>query len=333
MSFKAILLNKSKGKNFSSGISDILKKELYQQKGDTLVKLDYSSINYKDALAITNKGPIVAVWPMIPGIEGVGTVVECKTNKHKIGQTVILSAPMVGISHWGCLSQYAYVDSDWLIPLPEQLTPWQAMTIGIAGYTAALCVLAILNHGVKPNDGKVLVTGATGGVGSFAIMLLAKMGYQVTASTGKKNEHAYLTKLGAAEIIDRSALAEAGKPLQSQLWSAAVDTLGSHTLANVCAQIKYGGVVAACGLAQGIEFPATVAPFILRGITLSGIDAVMASDEKRSIAFGILAKHIDFDRLEEVGHTIGLHECIDAAEKIIAGQVTGRFVVDLNTVS
>lgn len=330
MSFKAILLSKSKGKNFSSCVTEILKRDLYQQEGDTLVKLDYSSINYKDALAITNMSPIVGVWPMIPGIEGVGTVVECKTNKYKIGQKVILSAPMVGISHWGCLSQYAYVDSDWLIPLAEQLTPWQAMTIGIAGYTAALCVSAILDHGIKPEDGRVLVTGATGGVGSFAIMLLAKMGYQIVASTGKTNEHAYLKKLGASEIIDRSILAESGKPLQSELWCAAVDTLGSHTLANVCAQIKYGGIVAACGLAQGMEFPATVAPFILRGITLSGIDAVKTSFEKRSIAFGILAKNLDFDRLKDIGHTIGLHECIDAAEKIIAGQVVGRFVVDLN---
>lgn len=329
MSFKAIMLTRDENKQFAKQIVDISKDSLLQQDGDTLIQLEYSSINYKDALALTNTSPVVRKWPMIPGIDGVGTVIECKTNKFQSGQKVILNSWGVGESHWGCLAQYAYLKSEWLIPLPEQLTPWQAMAIGTAGYTAALCVFAITNHGIKPSDGTILVTGATGGVGSIATILLAQLGYTVAASTGKPTEQAYLNKLGASEIIDRNTLAEPGKPLQKESWAAAVDTVGSHTLANVCAQIQYGGIVAACGLAQGLDFPSTVAPFILRGVTLSGIDAVLASTERRLDAWKTLANHIDPEYLKNIGHTISLAECFDAAEKLMKGQVTGRFVVDL----
>lgn len=332
MSFKAIMLTRDKSRRVSGSVTDISKTSLLAQDGDTLVKIDYSSLNYKDALALTNRGSIIHVWPMIPGVDGVGTVVECKSNKFKSGQKVLLTGGGVGVSQWGCLSQYTYIGEEYLTPIPEKFTSWQAMAIGTAGFTAALCVLSILNHGIKPADGRILVTGATGGVGSFAITLLAKLGYQVVASTGKLREKAYLIKLGATELIDRNRLIAQGEPLQKENWAAVVDSLGSHTLANACAQTKYGGIITTCGLAQGLEFPATVAPFILRSVTLAGIDAVMVSPEKRMMAFGILIKYLDTSYLEDIGQTIGLNECFDAAEKMIDGKIAGRFVVDVNAI-
>ena len=330
MSFKAILLDKNDTTGFSASIKTIDKQLLVTQQGDTLVKVLYSSINYKDALALTNKSPVVRQWPMVPGIDGVGTVIESNNDRYHAGDTVILNGWGCGETHWGCLAQYAYLKSDWLIPLPQNITPYQSMIIGTAGYTAALCVKRIVDFGIKPQSGTILVTGASGGVGSVAVALLSKLGYQVTASTGKLTDTEYLNKLGASNIIDSKQLKEAGKPLQKEQWSAVVDVVGSHTLANVCAQTQYGGIVACCGLAQGMDFPATVAPFILRGVTLAGIDSVMASYDNRIAAWNLLAQYLDDKILAHIGNTIRLDECVDTAQNMIAGQTKGRFVVDVN---
>lgn len=330
MSFKAILLDKNDTTGFSASIKTIDKQLLVTQQGDTLVKVLYSSINYKDALALTNKSPVVRQWPMVPGIDGVGTVIESSNDRYHAGDTVILNGWGCGETHWGCLAQYAYLKSDWLIPLPQNITPYQSMIIGTAGYTAALCVKRIVDFGIKPQSGTVLVTGASGGVGSVAVALLSKLGYQVTASTGKLTDKGYLHKLGASNIIDSKQLKEAGKPLQKEQWSAVVDVVGSHTLANVCAQTQYGGIVACCGLAQGMDFPATVAPFILRGVTLAGIDSVMVSYDNRIAAWNLLAQYLDDKILAHIGNTIRLDECVDTAQNMIAGQTKGRFVVDVN---
>lgn len=330
MSFKAILLEKGIDNGFSCTIKDISQETLLEQAGDTLIQIDYSSINYKDALALTNTSPVVRLWPMIPGIDGVGKVISCHTGRYQPGDKVILNGWGCGETHWGCLAQYAYLKADWLIPLPNQLTPQQAMAIGTAGYTAGLCVQRIIDHGVKPEHGKVLVTGASGGVGSIAITLLAKLGYQVTALTAKINESSYLTQLGATDFIDNQTFKNAGKPLQKEQWSAVVDVLGSHTLANACAQTQYGGIVVACGLAQGLDLPATVAPFILRGVTLAGVDSVMASYNKRVATWNMLAQYLDNDSLNHVAKTICLNESAEIANKMISGQIKGRFIVDVN---
>ncbi|WP_434777831.1 acrylyl-CoA reductase (NADPH) [Neisseria sp. Ec49-e6-T10] len=330
MNFNAIILNKSETLPFNASIAQVSQQELMQQDADTLIKIDYSTLNYKDALALTNSNPVVRKWPMIPGIDGVGTVVESKNNQFQIGQKVVLNGWGVGETHWGCLAQYAYLKSEWLIPLPAPISVWQAIALGTAGYTAALCVLKIMQHGVKPNDGSILVTGATGGVGSIAIALLAKNGYHITATTGKAQEKAYLERLGATTIIDRQAFSQAGKALQKEQWVAAVDVSGSHTLANICAQTYYGGIVTACGLAQGLDFPANVAPFILRGITLAGIDSVMAPKQARLQAWAFLAEHLDLTLLDDIAQTITLSQSFDKAKNIMAGQVKGRFVVDVN---
>ncbi|OCG10389.1 hypothetical protein A9G24_10250 [Gilliamella sp. App6-5] len=330
MSFNAIILEKEDAKGVTCSLKNVNKQQLLAQQGDTLIQVAYSSINYKDALAITNKSPVVRQWPMVPGIDGVGTIIECASGRYQKGEQVILNGWGCGETHWGCLTQYAYLQSDWLIPLPNNLTAYQSMIIGTAGYTAALCVQRIVDFGVKPQDGMVLVTGASGGVGSIAITLLTKLGYQVTASTSKTDEAHYLQKLGAANVIDSQTLKETGKPLQKELWSAVVEAVGSYTLANVCAQTQYGGIVACCGLAQGMDFPATVAPFILRGITLAGVDSVMASYDKRVLAWNLLAQHLDEEILSYVGRTITLNECVEVANKMIAGKIKGRFVVDVN---
>nr|WP_237397853.1 MULTISPECIES: acryloyl-CoA reductase [unclassified Gilliamella] len=258
------------------------------------------------------------------------SVVECASGRYQKGEQVILNGWGCGETHWGCLAQYAYLQSDWLIPLPNNLTPYQAMVIGTAGYTAALCVERIIDFGIKPHHGMVLVTGASGGVGSIAVALLTKLGYQVTASTSKIDEAHYLQKLGAVNVIDSQILKEAGKPLQKEQWSAVVDAVGSHTLANACAQTQYGGIVACCGLAQGMNFSATVAPFILRGVTLAGVDSVMASYDKRMSAWQLLSQHLDTETLADIGQTVTLNECIEVANNMIAGQIKGRFVVDVN---
>ncbi|OCG18708.1 MULTISPECIES: acrylyl-CoA reductase (NADPH) [unclassified Gilliamella] len=330
MSFNAIILEKEEATGVTCSLKNVNKQQLLAQQGDTLIQVAYSSINYKDALAITNKSPVVRKWPMVPGIDGVGCVVECASDRYQKGEQVILNGWGCGETHWGGLAQYAYLKSEWLIPLPNKFTAHQAMTIGTAGYTAALCIERIVDFGVKPHDGIVLVTGASGGVGSIAISLLAKLGYQVTASTSKIDEAYYLQKLGAVNVIDSQTLKETGKPLQKEQWSAVVDVVGSHTLANACAQTQYGGIVACCGLTQGMDLPATVAPFILRGVTLAGIDSVMASYDKRIAAWNLLAHHLDEEILSYVGRTITLNECVEVANKMIAGKIKGRFVVDVN---
>ena len=325
--FKAIQLTQSEDRKTHATVSDIDEAQL--PEGEVRVDVAFSSLNYKDALAITGKAPVVRKFPMVPGIDFAGTVAESSDARYKKGDAVILNGWGVGETHWGGLAQQARVKADWLVPMPEGLTAEQCMAIGTAGYTAMLCVMALQDRGVKPEAGPVLVTGANGGVGSIAIALLAHAGFTVHASTGRMGEAEHLKQLGATEIIDRATLNEAGKPLQKERWAAAVDALGSHTLANVCASLHYGGTVAACGLAQGMDLPASVAPFILRGITLAGVDSVMAPTARRVTAWGRLAKELPKDLLAANTERVGLAGAIDLAPRLLAGQVRGRVVVDV----
>ena len=299
-------------------------------EGDVTVQVAWSTLNYKDGLAITGKGPVVRKFPLTPGIDMAGTVIESAHPNWKTGDKVILNGWGVGETHSGCLAQKARLKGDWLVRLPDAFTERQAMAIGTAGYTAMLCVLALEKHGVKPADGEILVTGANGGVGSVAIMLLAKLGYTVIASTGRPAEEAHLKALGAAGIIDRKELAEPGKPLGRERWAGVIDSVGSTTLANACATTKYAGAVAACGLAGGADFPSTVMPFILRGVTLYGIDSVMAPSAKRIEAWQRLARDLDVAKLEANTAEIGLAEAIDVGAQLLEGKVRGRIVVDVN---
>ncbi len=321
--FKALLLENENG--FKASVQSIEKSRL--PPGDVTVAVAYSTLNYKDGLAITNQSPVVRQWPMVAGIDGAGTVLESNHPDWKAGDIFVHNGWGVGETHWGCLAETARLKGDWLIKLPSALTPRQAMAIGTAGYTAMLCVLALEDQGVKPETGEVLVTGATGGVGSVAIALLGKLGYTVVAATGKASEAAYLTSLGAKAVMDRALLSNAGKPLQKERWAAVVDPVGSHTLANALAQTRYGGVVAACGLAQGLDLPTTVMPFILRGVTLAGIDSVMAPHAKRQRAWHRLAQDLDPTLLESMIEEIPLEAAIGKAHELIAGQVRGRVVV------
>jgi acrylyl-CoA reductase (NADPH) len=325
--FKAILIKKDE-QGYRAELSDINDDQL--PEGDVTVKVDYSTLNYKDGLAITGKGPVVRSFPMIPGIDFSGRVENSNNILFKTGDKVILNGWGVGETHWGGLAQRARVKGDWLIPLPSKFNAQDARSSGTAGYTAMLCVMALENAGVKTTDGDILVTGANGGVGSFAIAILSKLGYRVVASTGRPEESAYLNKIGASEIIDRATLSVAGKPLQKERWAAAVDTVGSHTLANVCASLHYGGTVAACGMAQGLDLPASVAPFILRNIQLQGIDSVQCPKDKRIIAWDRLASDLQGTMLNEIGHLITLKEAIPTAAKLLNGEVRGRVVVDVN---
>jgi acrylyl-CoA reductase (NADPH) len=299
-------------------------------EGDVLIDVAYSTLNYKDGLAITGRSPVVRKWPMVPGIDLAGTVKESASSEWKPGDQVVLNGWGVGETHWGGLAQKARLKGEWLTPLPKSMTARQAMAIGTAGYTAALCVEALAKHGVTPDKGEVLVTGATGGVGSVAIALLAKAGFSVAAATGKASEGDYLKTLGAATIVDRAELAAPGKPMQKERWAGVVDSVGSHTLANACAQTRYGGYVAACGLAQGMDFPASVAPFILRGVSLLGIDSVMAPKAPRTAAWERLGRDLDLSLLDLIAHDIGLKEAPAAAQQLMDGKVTGRYVVDVN---
>lgn len=298
--------------------------------GDVRVRVSHSTLNYKDALAITGKGPVVRQFPMVPGIDLAGVVEESRHPDFKAGDAVLLNGWGVGEGHWGGLAEQARLNGDWLIPLPAGFSAAEAMALGTAGYTAMLAVLALERHGVTPERGEVLVTGANGGVGSVAIALLAKLGYRVAASTGRPEEAEYLRSLGAAEIVERASLSEPGRPLGRERWAGAIDSLGSHTLANVCASTRYGGCVAACGLAQGMDFPATVAPFILRGVTLAGIDSVMRPRADRLEAWSRLARDLDKRLLAPITRTIGLEEVIPTAGELLAGKVRGRVVVDVN---
>ena len=298
--------------------------------GDVTVQVAWSTLNYKDGLAITGKGPVVRKFPLTPGIDMAGTVLESAHPCWKPGDKVVLNGWGVGETHSGCLAQKARLKGDWLVPLPSAFNERQAMAIGTAGYTAMLCVLALEKHGVKPSDGEILVTGANGGVGSVAIMLLAKLGYTVIASTGRPEEAAHLQALGAAGIIDRKELAEPGKPLGKECWAGVVDSVGSTTLANACATTKYAGAVAACGLAGGADFPSTVMPFILRGVTLYGIDSVMAPSDKRIEAWNRLARDLDVSKLEANTNEISLVEAIKVGAQLLEGKVRGRVVVNVN---
>ena len=325
--FKAILINKQDGAQ-SVRLADVDEAELPQ--GPVTVRVEYSTINYKDGLAITGKSPVVRKFPMVPGIDFAGVVENSTSDAWRAGDRVLLNGWGVGEGHWGGLAQKARVNGEWLQRVPEAFTTRQAMAIGTAGYTASLCVEALVKHGLTPEKGEVLVTGASGGVGSVAIALLAKAGFKVAASTGKASEAEYLKALGASEIIDRNTLAAAGKPLQKERWAAVVDSVGSHTLVNACAQTRYRGLVAACGLAQGMDFPATVAPFILRGVSLLGIDSVMAPREVRQPAWDRLARDLNAASLERLSTVIGLSEVPQAGQDIVAGKIRGRIVVDVN---
>jgi len=296
--------------------------------GDVTVRVDYSTLNYKDALAITGKAPVVRQFPMVPGVDFAGSVQESENAAYGIGDRVLLNGWGVGEHHWGGLAQLARVKGEWLIPLPAAFTPRQSMAIGTAGYTAMLCVIALERHGVTPESGEILVTGAAGGVGSVAVAVLAKLGFRVAAVTGRPAEADFLKRLGAAEVLDRSLFASPGKPLGKERWAGAVDVVGSHTLANVCASMRYRGVVAACGLAGGLDFPATVAPFILRGVTLAGVDSVMCPRPDRLEAWQRLGQDLDIDKLEFLTEEIGLSQVLDRAAGLLEGRIRGRVVVD-----
>lgn len=323
--FKGILINKDDN-GYRAELADIDDSQL--PEGDVTVRVSHSTLNYKDGLAITGKGPIVRQFPMVPGVDLAGTVEDSRDPDFKPGDQVLLNGWGVGEGHWGGLAQKARLQGRWLIPLPSAFTSAQAMAIGTAGYTAMLAIMALERNGVTPDKGEVLVTGANGGVGSFAIALLAKLGYRVVASTGRVSESKYLTSLGAAEIIDRATLAEPGRPLAKERWAGAIDSVGSHTLANICASTRYWGTVATCGLAQGMDFPASVAPFILRGVTLAGIDSVMRPRQDRIDAWARLARDLDVSLLPLISREIGLSEVIETAHQLMDGQVRGRIVVD-----
>jgi acrylyl-CoA reductase (NADPH) len=325
--FSAILIDKDEaGQNVARTSID----EAALPDGNVTVEVEYSTLNYKDALAITGKSPIVRKYPLVPGIDLAGVVTESTHANWSVGDRVVLNGWGVGESHSGGFGQRARLNGDWLVPLPAAFTSRQAMAIGTAGYTAALCVDALVNFGVTPDQGEVLVTGATGGVGSVAIALLTKAGFSVTAATGKSTEVEYLQKLGAVAVIDRAELSEKGKPLQKERWAAVVDSVGSYTLANAAAQTRYGGAVAACGLAQGMDFPATVAPLILRGVSLLGIDSVMAPIPRRLAAWERLSRDLDPALLDDIAREVGLDGVIDAAGELMDGKVRGRIVIDVN---
>ncbi|WP_025898189.1 acrylyl-CoA reductase (NADPH) [Sneathiella glossodoripedis] len=324
---KAILITNDND-TYNAQLTEVAEDQL--PEGDVTVSIDYSTLNYKDGLAITGKSPVVRKFPMVPGVDFAGTVEQSAHPDYKPGDKVVLNGWGVGEVHWGGLAQKARLKGDWLVPLPDRFDSRQAMAIGTAGYTSMLCVMALENQGVTPNDGDILVTGAVGGVGSVAVSLLAKLGYSVIASTGRREEAEYLKSLGAKEIIDRSELSEKGRPLGKERWAGAIDTVGSHTLANVCASTKYGGTVAACGLAQGFDLPATVMPFILRGVILNGVDSVMCPREKRIEAWNRLAKDLDISHLEMMASEIPLGDAIATAKSLLDGSVKGRVIVNVN---
>jgi len=324
--FKSLQLSKS-STGFSAEIVSTEESQL--PAGDVLVSVEYSTLNYKDGLAITNKGPVVRSWPMVAGIDGAGTVIESTHGSWKTGDKFVHNGWGMGETRWGLMSQRARLQGDWLVKLPAAFSAQQAMGIGTAGYTAMLCILALEKNGLSPAAGEVLVTGATGGVGSMAVALLSKLGYNVVAATGKVSEESYLKQLGAANVIDRSELSAPGKPLQKERWAAVIDAVGSHTLANACAQTRYGGVVAACGLAQGADFPSSVMPFILRGITLAGVDSVMAPLHLRQQAWDRLARDLDLTKLDLMIEEVPLSRAVEKAAELMDGKIRGRVVIKL----
>ena len=325
--FKGILIEKDDA-GYRANIKDIDEGQL--PDGDVTDRVSHSTLNYKDGLAITGKGPVVRRFPMVPGIDLVGIVESSTHPEYKAGDSVLLNGWGVGEGHWGGLAQKARLKGDWLVPLPEQFSPQQAMAIGTAGYTAMLCVLALERHGVTPAHGEILVSGAAGGVGSVATAVLAKLGYTVVAVSGRAEEADYLKHLGASEVLNRAEFGTPGKPLGKERWAGAVDVVGSHTLANICATTKYRGVVTACGLAGGMDFPATVAPFILRGVTLAGIDSVMCPRLDRLETWRRLGTDLDVSKLAMISNEISLSEAIPTALKLVNGEIRGRVIVDVN---
>jgi acrylyl-CoA reductase (NADPH) len=325
--FKAIVIEKDE-----AGYRATLKtvEETQLPEGNVSVRVSHSTLNYKDGLAITGRGPVVRKFPMVPGVDMAGIVEASSHPDYRPGDAVMLNGWGVGETHWGGLAQKIRLNGDWLVPLPAGFTPRQAMAIGTAGYTAMLCVQALERHDVTPDKGEIVVTGAAGGVGGMAVALLSSLGFTVVAVSGRPEEADYLRQLGAVDILDRSVFAAPGKPLGRERWAGAVDVVGSHTLANVCATTRYRGVVAACGLAGGMDFPATVAPFILRGITLVGIDSVMCPREDRMAAWQRLEQDLDMTRLELLTQEIGLAEAIPMASQLLDGHVRGRLIVDVN---
>jgi len=324
---RAILI--TNGDQYRAELTDVDEADL--PEGDVLVDVEYSTLNYKDALALTGSSPVVRSFPMVPGVDLAGTVAESSSEEFSVGDRVVLNGWGVGELHWGGLAERARIRSEWLIGLPDAFSTRQAMQIGTAGYTAMLSVMALEESGVTPKSGDVIVTGAGGGVGGVSVSLLAALGYSVVASTGKVDQADYLTRLGAAEIIDRAELSEPGRPLGKERWAGAVDTVGSHTLANVCAQTQYGGTVTACGLAQGYDFPATVMPFILRGVTLKGIDSVNCPRPRRKEAWDRLARDLNPTHLDLMTKKISLDETISAASRLLEGSVRGRLVVEVRS--
>ena len=329
--FDALYLDKP-ANGFSAGRRRLSDEELAAATpdADVTLRVEYSTVNYKDALALTHRSPVVRRWPMVPGIDGAGVVETSSHPAFATGDRVILNGWGVGETHWGCLAQRARLKGDWLVAMPPALDARRAMAIGTAGYTAMLCVMMLERQGVAPADGEILVTGAAGGVGSVAIALLAQLGFRVVASTGRASESDYLRALGAGEVIDRATLSAPGKPLQKERWAGVVDAVGSHTLANACAQTKYRGTVAACGLAQGMDFPASVAPFILRGVRLIGVDSVMCPPDDRRAAWARLAGELDAAQLERITTVVGLEDALRLAPELLAGKVRGRIAVDVN---
>ena len=325
--FKGILIKKDDS-GYRAAVQELDENQL--PEGDVMVRVSHSTLNYKDGLAITGRGPVVRKFPLVPGIDLVGTVEESSNPGYKVGDKVVLNGWGVGESHWGGLAQKARLKGEWLVPLPGAFSPKQAMAIGTAGYTAMLCVMALERQGVTPDKGEILVTGAAGGVGSVAVAILSKLGYTVVGVTGRPEEREFLMGLGASEVLERSAFSTPGKPLGRERWAGAVDVVGSQTLANVCATTRYGGVVTACGLAGGMDLPASVAPFILRGVTLAGVDSVMAPRDLRLQAWQRLTTDLDMAKLGQIAKEIGLNDVVDMASKLLDGQVRGRVIVDVN---
>jgi acrylyl-CoA reductase (NADPH) len=324
--FKALVIEKNDGAQSITlkGLSD---SDLMD--GDVTIRVSHSTVNYKDGLAITGKAPVVRRFPMIPGIDLAGVVESSSHPGYKPGDSVVLNGWGLGETHFGGYSERARVKGDWLVPLPQELRADEAMAIGTAGYTAMLCVLALEAHGLEPTMGPAVVTGAAGGVGSLAVALLAKLGWHVMAVTGRTSEKDYLEGLGASEIIDRSELSGPGKPLGKERWIAGVDAVGSHTLANLLSMTRYGGAIAACGLAQGLDLPASVAPFILRGVSLRGVDSVMCPRPKRLVAWQRLARDLDRAKLDATRTDIKLVDVPATAQAILEGRVRGRMVVNI----
>jgi len=325
--FKAILISRDEEKKQSVSTVELTDADLME--GDVTVAVEATTVNYKDGLAITGKAPVVRRFPLVPGIDFAGTVIRSSHPDWKEGDKVVLNGWGVGETHYGAYAGHARVRGDWLVPLPGGLTAHQAMAVGTAGYTAMLCILALERHGITPSRGPVVVTGAAGGVGSVAISILSRLGYHVIASTGRAAEESYLRDLGAAEIIARDELSGPAKPLGKERWAGGVDAVGSHTLANVLSMTSYGGAVSACGLAQGMDLPASVAPFILRGVSLLGIDSVMAPKPIRVEAWRRIASDLDHTKLAALSTTIGFDGVIPAAHDIVEGKVRGRVVVDM----